>query len=128
MKTLEYITLALVLYLSYSFLSNNFYSPLEAKKLIDANQAVLVDVREADEVNQGMLKNAHWLSLSKLKANPEEELKKLQEKYPDKTFLLYCRSGNRSSQAKSIFEKNHLKSENIGGFSSLSKSFEVANK
>ncbi|EQC47530.1 rhodanese-like domain-containing protein [Bacteriovorax sp. Seq25_V] len=122
MKAIEYITIFVVIFLVYGFVTRSFFSVAKLQEEMKAGRAVVIDVREKDEIEQGMLKDALWLPLSKLRSEDvSQELQKLKEKYPSKTFYLYCRSGNRSGISKSIFEKHGLPTENIGGFNSLSR-------
>jgi rhodanese-related sulfurtransferase len=55
---------------------------------------VLMDVRTPEETAQGMIEGAMQLDFRN--PNFESEVDKLDK---DKTYLIYCRSGNRSGQA-----------------------------
>jgi len=65
---------------------------------------VVLDVRTEEEYKTGHLKGAVLIDFR----NPEFEknVNKLDKK---KTYMLYCRSGNRSGQAMEIFKKNGFK-------------------
>lgn len=89
-------------------------------------KAIFIDVREEDEIKEGMIKDAMWYPLSKIQSNPNEFLKKVKE--INKTTYLYCRSGNRSGKVKDILEKNDIKSINLGGYESLIKEGIPSNK
>ena len=68
--------------------------PSVAKKLMDSGNAVVVDVRETDEMSEGYIEGSLLVPLS----NFEEGAKtKLKDK--DATYLIYCRSGRRSAIA-----------------------------
>ena len=41
----------------------------DAYLMLKNNQAIFIDVREADEVKDGMIEKATWMALSKLKAD-----------------------------------------------------------
>ena len=90
------------------------------RSLVDHDKAVIVDVREKDEIESGMIKDAKWFPLSKIQTDPqwEKDFAKLTQ---GKKIFLYCRSGNRSGKVKDILEKKGIESENIGGYEALKK-------
>ncbi len=61
--------------------------------------AYLVDVRSAGEFAQGHIKGSVNIPLDRISS----QLTKFKGK---KHIVVFCRSGNRSSQAKSVLEKN----------------------
>ncbi|MBN2876778.1 MAG: rhodanese-like domain-containing protein [Bacilli bacterium] len=72
-------------------------SPQEAKSMMDNDSSiVLVDVRTAEEYNDEHIPSAILLPLDTIQANASKVL-------PDKnaTYIIYCRSGNRSADASS---------------------------
>ncbi len=76
-------------------------SPATVKKALAAKTAVLFDVREKSEWDQGHLQDAKLLPLSGLQAGP-----KLLEGLPkDQPIYLHCRSGGRCVQAAEILRK-----------------------
>lgn len=78
-------------------------TPQEAFTLIQDNRDnpdfVIIDVRTADEVVDGYIENA--INIDFYSAVFRDELDRLDK---DKTYLIYCRSGNRSGQALSIMD------------------------
>lgn len=73
-------------------------SAQEAKSMMESNEdMVIIDVREESEYNEGHIKNSLLLPLGKI----EKDIEKVSED-KDKTILLYCRSGRRSSEAATI--------------------------
>lgn len=69
--------------------------PHEAVRIINRENAVLVDVREAPEYEAGHIPNALHIPLAGIAdAKPLQKLK-------EKPVVLYCRSGQRSMQAGS---------------------------
>ncbi|MEP0262849.1 rhodanese-like domain-containing protein [Dokdonia sp.] len=71
----------------------------EWKSLIATDEnAVILDVRTDDEVEEGMLDNAQHIDIY-LGQGFIDEVKKLD---PAKNYYVYCRSGNRSGQACAI--------------------------
>lgn len=71
--------------------------------------AVLVDVREPDEFASGHAKNAKLIPLGDVEDGKFNEDK-------DKTIYVYCRSGRRAGEAKTMLEnQGYKKVENLGG-------------
>lgn len=70
--------------------------------------AYLVDVRSSMEFNMGSVKGAVNIPLERVRS----EVKKFKGK---KNVILFCASGNRSGQAKSILESNGIKNVHNGG-------------
>ncbi len=70
------------------------------KNEIAQQQAELYDVRELDEWEEGHLKLAKHLPLSKLREEVNEN-----EIAKDKKIYLHCRSGNRVLEAEDILLK-----------------------
>jgi len=85
------------------------------KKLEADTNAVVLDVRTQDEVDQGIIPNAIHIDIFKGQGFIDE-VEKLDK---SKNYYVYCRSGNRSGQACAIM--NQLDIENAynleGGFS-----------
>ena len=84
-----------------------------------SGKAIIVDVREKDEVSQGMIKGANWIPLSDLKGNPDATIKKVRELGLNKKVYLYCRSGQRSGTFADGMKKHGLQGINLGGYSGL---------
>jgi len=76
-------------------------SPIEAVKLINHEEALLLDVREDAELSQGRIARAKHIPLSVLKQRVEE-----LNKYRGKPVITFCRSGNRSIEASTLLKKN----------------------
>ena len=77
-------------------------------KEVLADNAYLVDVRTPSEFASGSVKGAVNIPLDKISG----QLSKFKGK---KNIVVFCRSGNRSSQAKSILEKNGFQNVVNGG-------------
>lgn len=91
-------------------------TPAEAATRLQANDAVLVDVREPVEwADTGVAAPAFLLAMSDLRAS-REQWKPFLEKNRDKTLLLMCRSGNRSGQVAALLAKEGYKTVNVGAF------------
>ena len=65
----------------------------EAKKMMDEQEVIIVDVRTEEEYAQGHIENAVLVPNESIADTPPAELP------VDATLLIYCRSGNRSKQA-----------------------------
>jgi thioredoxin len=76
----------------------------EAKKFIEKNKPLVLDVRTPNEFYRGHLANATLIPLQQLK----NRLKEI-EGYKEKEILIYCRSGNRSTVASQILIQNGFK-------------------
>ena len=66
----------------------------------DAN-AVILDVRTDNEVADGIIPNAIHIDIYK----GQEFINEIEELDKDKSYYVYCRSGNRSGQACNIMEQ-----------------------
>ena len=79
--------------------------------------ALLVDVRSREEFDQGHLEGAALI--------PHDEIASRASELGDdksRVIVLYCRSGNRSSQAKLALEKlGYNNVMNAGGYESLKR-------
>lgn len=75
-------------------------SPAQATHLINREDALVIDVREAGEYAGGHLLNARHIPLGEL-PNRLADL----EKFKDKPVILNCQSGGRSSSACDILRK-----------------------
>ncbi len=94
--------------------------PKTAYSMVQKGEAVIIDVREEDEIKSGMIKDAKWFPLSKVlnDKNWKEDLTKVAG---NKKIFLHCRSGKRSEKVMNILKDNGIPSENIGGYESLKK-------
>tara|TARA_B100000508_G_scaffold141095_1_gene146780 strand:- start:59257 stop:59571 length:315 start_codon:yes stop_codon:yes gene_type:complete len=79
----------------------------ELKKIVNDN-AFLVDVRSPGEFSSGSAKGAVNIPLDKINGN----IDKFKGK---ENIVVFCRSGNRSGQAKSILEQNGIRNVTNGG-------------
>lgn len=97
------IILALILRMEIKRAMRGFkdVSPAEAVQLINKEDAVVIDIRESNELAQGSIRDAKHLALSVLKQRVDE-----LKAHTDKPVITYCKSGNRSSEACEILKKN----------------------
>ena len=66
--------------------------PVALKQLLNSDEVRLIDVRTPQEVAQGALPRAVNIPLHLIPLH-------ISEFTPDKTWVIYCRSGARSAQA-----------------------------
>ena len=83
---------------------------------VQKNESILIDVREKEEVDLGMIKGAKWVPLSKTDLST---LKKIKKDYNKKTLYVYCRSGTRAEKFITLLKSVGLKAENLGGYEEL---------
>jgi rhodanese-related sulfurtransferase len=76
-------------------------TPLQTTLMINREDAIVVDVREAAEYAQGHIPNSKHIPLSAL----EKRLTEL-EKHKDKAVIVNCASGNRSNSACGTLRKH----------------------
>ena len=83
----------------------------EAKKMMDDEEILVVDVRTKEEFQEGHVENAINIPLDVI----GEEISTVLSSQEDPV-LLYCRSGNRSGQAaKILVDLGYLKVYDFGG-------------
>jgi rhodanese-related sulfurtransferase len=94
-------------------------SPLvdQAATKAKTGDAVIVDVREAAEIKDGMASPAIWIATSEIKSQ-SSRFKDIMRSLPkDKPIYVYCASGVRSGRFVDELKKEGYKAENLGGFS-----------
>jgi rhodanese-related sulfurtransferase len=96
-------------------------SPLDAQKLLATNQAVVVDVREIDEVLTGTIKNSINIPMSHMSNNKSSFDNQVEKLPKDKTVIVFCRSGRRSGIVGGILKKKGFKVLNLGGYEDWKK-------
>ncbi len=75
-------------------------SPMQATLMINREDAVVVDVREAAEFVGGHIPNSRHIPLSQLGKRLSE-----LEKYKERAIIVNCASGNRSASACGALRK-----------------------
>lgn len=97
--------------------------PREAYGLLRNDFAILVDVREANEIASGMAEGAQWMPYtSKIETNSPEWNAWIQALPKDKEIIFYCRSGRRSGLAAAeIMAAKGFRASNMGGFEDWEK-------
>ncbi len=78
-------------------------TPAEAVLLINKENAVLLDVRESNELAHGSIRDSKHLALSVLKQRVDEI-----KTHTEQPVIAYCKAGTRSSAACEILKKNNF--------------------
>jgi rhodanese-related sulfurtransferase len=91
-------------------------APQEAASLIADGSAVLVDVREPSEWEQGVAEPANLLALSDLMGK-RQMWEPFLARHRDRELILYCLSGGRSGSAARLLAGEGYRVANLGGFS-----------
>ena len=83
----------------------------EAKKMIETQKVIVVDVRTLEEYTEGHIPNAISVPLETIENEAEAKLKN-----KDDLILVYCRSGRRSREAAlKLIEKGYTNVIDFGG-------------
>ena len=82
-------------------LSQNEWEAMHRSK----EETIILDVRTLEEYNQGHIPNAQLIDIQ----NAPNFLQELELLNPSKTYLVYCRSGARSSQACILMKNKGIK-------------------
>ena len=83
----------------------------EAKKMMETQKVIVVDVRTTEEYNEGHIPNAVSIPLETIENEAEAKLKN-----KDDLILVYCRSGRRSREAAlKLIEKGYTNVIDFGG-------------
>jgi rhodanese-related sulfurtransferase len=83
-------------------------TPLEVEELMNKDNVVIIDVREDEEVAQGMIEKAKHIPLGDI----PEAAPKLDK---SKDYILVCRSGGRSMNASKYLDEQGFKVTNMQG-------------
>jgi len=106
----RFILIAIITIAMFGIFKNLFGGSTDNEELkqVISDGAFLVDVRTPGEFTTGSAKGAVNIPLDKVSG----QLEKFKGK---NKIVVFCRSGNRSSQAKSILEQNGFKNVLNGG-------------
>jgi rhodanese-related sulfurtransferase len=91
--------------------------PKEAHDAVRSGRAVLVDVREADELaDGGCAEGAHWLPTSEIEADSPAARDFVAKLPKEKVIIVYCGAGVRSGRFIERLEREGFQAANLGGF------------
>lgn len=80
------------------------------KQFENSENAILIDVRTPEEYASGTIAGAKNMDIMS-----SDFQAKIQTLDPDKTYFMFCRSGNRSGNAVKLLKNLGLKSYNLVG-------------
>jgi len=92
--------------------------PTDAQKLVTEKKAIILDVRESEELKEGKVKGSIVIAKSLMDNNKEAWNREVDKLPKDKTIIVYCRSGRRSEIVGEELVKKGFKVLNMGDFSS----------
>lgn len=99
-------------------LAHQYPNPIsvqDANTLVEQGNAILIDIREKDEVVLGMASPAFWYAKSTIDADFEGFISYLGAQ-SKKEIILYCRSGRRVSLVIEMLAERGIHAFNMGGF------------
>lgn len=82
------------------------------KKKAQKTNTVIIDIRTADEYHAGKLFSDAIVDFDYYESDFEQKVSKLDK---NKTYLIYCRSGNRTEKSLKVFKKHGLKAYDLDG-------------
>ncbi|MEL7647874.1 MAG: rhodanese-like domain-containing protein [Sedimentibacter sp.] len=83
----------------------------EAKKIMDSEEVIVLDVRTQDEYDQGHIPGSVLLPVDEISAKAVQVLSERDAK-----ILVYCRSGNRSAAAaRTLIDMGYTNVYDFGG-------------
>jgi rhodanese-related sulfurtransferase len=89
----------------------------EARRLIDEQGALLVDVRDAPELAQGKLKGAVNVSRGMIEFRADAATPYHNAEFrSDRPVVLYCGSGGRAALSGKVLQDMGYEAYNLGGF------------
>jgi rhodanese-related sulfurtransferase len=93
-------------------------TPQDAYKMYLNKQAYIVDVREIEEIQNGMIDGAMWFPRSQMLTDKKllADFKTLTLK---KKVFLYCQKGKRAGECHNFLKGQKVDSENLGGYDEL---------
>ncbi len=91
-------------------------SPLEAYGMLQNQFAILVDVRESQEIKGGMAAPALWMPMSKIEKNDKSWQDFVQKLPKDKKIIFYCAGGVRAEKVAKMLAEKEYKTANMGGY------------
>ena len=100
-------------------------TPADAKQLLEEGKALVIDVRDAPEVEaSGLVRGALHISRGMLEFRADPASAFHDDRLgPDKTVIVYCASGGRSALAgKALQELGYRDVRNLGGFKDWAES------
>lgn len=92
---------AMLVWQTMSSSGGNQVSPMQATLLLNREDALVIDVREASEWSAGHIPNSRHIAMSQL----EKQIHEI-EKFKTRPLIVNCQTGNRSSSACGTLKKH----------------------
>jgi rhodanese-related sulfurtransferase len=105
------------LILSFALAAPADITPAAVQAEVSQGKAILVDVREADEVAEGKIEGAKTFPLSKM--NTPEWATFMKTLPKDKTIYTYCASGGRATKVATALKAKGFHAQSAGGYEDL---------
>lgn len=87
-----------------------------ADTLIKTEHAVLLDIREEDEIASGMAETAIWIPTTRIQNEDPLFTKWLQSLSKNQLVLVYCAAGGRADRVVTRLVEEGYQAYNVGGF------------
>ena len=99
------VILAMIAYTETKRLTRAYkdVAPAEAVRLMNREDALVVDIRESSELGKSQIAGAKHIPFSSLKQRMAE-----LDKYRQRAIITYCKSGMRSAMAADLLSKNQF--------------------
>lgn len=91
-------------------------SPAEAHQRVLRGEAILVDVREADELERGMAQSAWFIATTEIQKQSPKWTAFCEQVPRDKVLIFYCAAGVRAGRAAKVMVDDGCRVLNMGGF------------
>ncbi len=91
-------------------------TPKEAEGMLRNEFAILLDVREADEIKDGMATPAQWVPMTDIEANGPKWNAFISKLSKDKQVIVYCAKGGRAGKVGRLLTEKGFRAGNMGGF------------
>jgi sterol desaturase/sphingolipid hydroxylase (fatty acid hydroxylase superfamily)/rhodanese-related sulfurtransferase len=90
--------------------------PEQAHWLANRKEAKLLDVRERDELEEGLASLAEWIPTSGIESGAPEWIAFLDQTDPRQHYFVYCVAGVRAAKVAKCLADRGLQAYNLGGF------------
>lgn len=107
-----------IIFLTLLSLTVHATEPKKAYEMVKKGTAVLIDVREMDELSEGMIDGAAWFPKSQMVPG-SQILRDFRDFTKDRKVFVYCEGGKRAEFCKDILKREGVDAENLGGFKNL---------
>lgn len=94
--------------------------PETAYKMVQKGDAILIDIREMKELDEGIIDRAAWFPMSQIRPGTEV-IKDFKNFSQGKKVFVYCQGGKRAATCQQLLKKEGIDAESIGGFNELKK-------